>query len=138
MPTTTTTKTDKMGIVEKDGKQKRKSSGPSKQELKDKVAQYEKAADLGMTGEKMAKVSDALFRGVEALSGLPFTKTDPEMKKGFDDGLAMCANAYVGPHLGKWAPLIQLGTFAAFITQDALAKRALELKKKAKSGQSES
>lgn len=82
------------------------------------------------TPEQMKFITDGLFTMVEGMLKLPLTQVDPKLKSGFDEAAAICMDAYVAPSLGKWQPLIQLGTMAMLITAEAIRLKGEQTQKK--------
>lgn len=79
--------------------------------------------------EEMAIISNGLFQMMEGLTKLPLTKCNPALKEGFDQSAAICMDTYISTNLGKWQPLIQLGTLSLLITSEAVRIKGEEKKK---------
>lgn len=90
----------------------------------------QKVETVKTTPDQMKFITDGLFTMVEGMLKLPLTQVDPKLKSGFDEAAAICMDAYIAPSLGKWQPLIQLGTMAMLITAEAVRLKGEQTQKK--------
>ena len=112
------------------------STKPSKAELQKRLEDLEKQTESTFTIEQMEMISKGLFITLEQVVKLPLSEVNPEIKKGFDQSLADCANIYVGPNLGKYGPLIQLGSFTMLIVMESINLKKEQMKQQIKDKES--
>jgi hypothetical protein len=120
-----------------DGKKRRRRvTGPTKAEMSDKLAAFEKAEAERVqfppiTPKQLELTTQGLLMVAEGLSKLPFGDVDKTLIAGFNESAAACINTYMPGSYFKYIPLMQLANSMALITLDAIDKGRKQKKKTA-------
>ena len=110
-------------------RKKRKSSQPSKQELRDKVQKLEATQTPSLDEKAIGLMTSGLLAILEGTTKMPFRQAEPDLKKGVDESLVVVLQQYGGETVQKYGPIVQLATCASLLTLDVMNKKRKPIKK---------